>query len=178
MSAAVKMPRSLAVLALGIALVSSAAAQQPSAGTAAPTAAEPGELSKDALKDILEKELALQPGTYTYLPAGRRDPFVSLLVNVGPSEGTTKRPTGMPGFLIQELALKGIVKDRPGFIAMLQATDGKSYFARTGQRFYDGVIIGMDAATVTFRQEVTDPLSPVKTRDLKKSLYSSEEARQ
>ena len=37
---------------------------------------------------------------------------------------------------------------------------------------------GVDAATVTFRQEVTDPLSPVRTRDLKKSLYVTEEARQ
>jgi hypothetical protein len=30
---------------------------------------------------------------------------------------------------------------------------------------------------VTFRQEVTDPLSPVKTREVRKSLYASEEAR-
>jgi hypothetical protein len=79
---------------------------------------------------------------------------------------------------VQEVALKGIVRDKSGYIAMLQATDGKSYFAKVGQRFYDGVITAMDGATVTFRQEVTDPLSPVKTRDVKKSLYSSEEARQ
>ena len=84
----------------------------------------------------------------------------------------------MPGFLIQELALKGIVNDRSGYIALLQTADGKSHFARVGQRLYDGVIVAMDGATVTFRQEVTDPLSPVKTRDVKKSLYSSEEARQ
>jgi hypothetical protein len=36
----------------------------------------------------------------------------------------------------------------------------------------------VDATSVSFRQEVTDPLSPVKTRDLKKSLYATEEARQ
>jgi Tfp pilus assembly protein PilP len=84
----------------------------------------------------------------------------------------------MPGMLVQELALKGIVKDRTGFVAMLTAPDGKSYFARVGQRCYDGVITAMDQATVTFRQEVQDPLSPVKTRDVKKSLYSFEEARQ
>jgi len=172
------MKQALALAILLVALVGAlpTAAQQPA--PAAPAAAAPGELSKDALKDILEKELTIQPGMYTYQPAGRRDPFVSLLVNVGPSEGQTKRPNGMPGFLVQELALKGIVKDQGGFIAMLQATDGKSYFAKTGQRFYDAVIIAIDAATVTFRQEVTDPLSPVKTRDVKKSLYSSEEARQ
>ena len=75
-------------------------------------------------------------------------------------------------------ALKGIVKDQSGYIALLLGTDGKSYFARVGQRFFDGVLVAMDAASATFRQEVTDPLSPVKTRDVKKSLYSSEEARQ
>ena len=42
----------------------------------------------------------------------------------------------------------------------------------------DGVITGIDATSVTFRQEVSDPLSPVRTRDVRKSLYTSEEARQ
>ena len=48
----------------------------------------------------------------------------------------------------------------------------------TGQRLYDGQITAVDATSVTFRQEVTDPLSPVKTREVRKSLYASEEARQ
>lgn len=164
---------SKATLALAACLVLAAAApasaQQP---------ASSADATKDALKDLLERELAVQPGQYTYQPGSRRDPFISLLVNVGPSEATKTRPPGMQGFLVQELALKGVVKDQNGYIAMLLATDGKSYFARVGQRFYDGVLVAMDGATATFRQEVTDPLSPVKTRDVKKSLYSSEEARQ
>jgi len=131
-----------------------------------------------AAREAALRETEPQPGQYQYLPAGRRDPFVSLLVNVGPSDRPKTRPPGMQGFLIQEVALKGIVKDATGYIALLQAPDGKTYFPRVGQRFYDGVLIAMDAATVTFRQEVTDPLSPVKTRDVKKSLYPSEEARQ
>jgi hypothetical protein len=143
----------------------------------APAASPAAEAAKDSVKDLLEKELAIQPGQYTYQPGGRRDPFISLLVNVGPSEAGRTRPPGMQGFLIQELALKGIVKDQSGYIALLLGVDGKSYFARIGQRFYDGVLVAMDAASATFRQEVTDPLSPVKTRDVKKSLYSSEEAR-
>ena len=87
----------------------------------------------------------------------------------------------------QEIALKGIVRtsgggtgpaQKPGFIAVFLGADGKSYFVTTGQRLYDGVIVGVDATSVTFRQEVTDPLSPVKTREVRKSLYASEEARQ
>ncbi len=84
----------------------------------------------------------------------------------------------MEGFLIQEVTLKGIVKTVDGFIAMLLGPDGKSYFCKVGQRLFDGGITGMDQTTVTFRQEVTDPLSPVRTRELKKGLYPAEEARQ
>jgi hypothetical protein len=69
------------------------------------------------------------------------------------------------------------VGSRPGFIAVFQGPDSKSYFVREGQRLYDGVVLAVSAAGVTFRQDVTDPLSPVKTRELKKSLDASEEAR-
>ena len=63
------------------------------------------------------------------------------------------------------------------FIAMLNATDGQSYFARIGQELFDGALIAMDEATATFRQDVEDRLSPVRTREVVKSLYPSEEAR-
>lgn len=153
-----------------------AEAQAPASPAAAPSA-ETSTQTQSALKELLEKELALQPGQYTYQPGSRRDPFISLLVNIGPSEAGRVRPPGIQGLLIQELALKGIVKDQSGYIAMLLGPGDKNYFIRIGQRLYDGLLTAMDAATVTFRQEVTDPLSPVKTRDVKKSLYSSEEAR-
>ena len=65
-----------------------------------------------------------------------------------------------------------------GYIAILQDTQGKSYFVNVGQRLFDGVIVAIDASSVSFRQEVTDPLSPVRTRDVRKTLYPSEEARQ
>jgi Tfp pilus assembly protein PilP len=160
-----------------------APAEAPAAEAPAPEGELPPELTQIAPADREAREAAIretdpQPGQYQYLPAGRRDPFVSLLVNVTGSDRPKTRPPGMAGFLIQELALKGIVKDATGFIALLQAPDGKTYFPKVGQRFYDGALVTMDAATVTFRQEVTDPLSPVKTREVKKSLYPSEEARQ
>ncbi len=149
--------------------------------------AQTPEGSPDTIKQILDQELEPAPGGYTYNPQGRRDPFVSLLKPVGPQGSPGQRPPGMSGFLIQEVALKGIVKqtgqgygaaDKAGYIAMFLGTDGKSYFVTVGQRLFDGEIIAIDAANVTFRQEVTDPLSPVRTREIKQSLYQSEEARQ
>ena len=123
-------------------------------------------------------EEAVKPGDFVYEVGGRRDPFISLLANVAPAEGLVGiRPRGLPGFLIQEMTLKGIVTDRSGFIAMLEGSDGKSYFARVGQLLYDGTITAMDAATVSFRQDVRDPLARERTRAVVKSLYPSEEAR-
>jgi Tfp pilus assembly protein PilP len=161
----------LAVLALVLA-ATTAAAQAPSP----PASPSPVNVSPDVVKNRIDQEIAPAAGAYVYASQGRRDPFVSLLKPVSES-GPGKRRPGMEGFLIQEVALKGIVKDKTGYLAMLLGTDGKSYFVKVGQRLFDGVITAIDAATVTFRQEVTDPLSSVRSRDVKKTLYPSEEGR-
>jgi len=166
-----------AVLALGMA--SAAFAQEPAAPATDPAALAP------APKSPLDVET--DAGGYSYSPGGRRDPFVSLQKPVAADRGPKSRKPGMEGFLIQEIALKGIVRTagggtgvaaRPGFIAVFLGTDGKSYFVTNGQRLFDGVITAVEAGSVSFLQEVTDPLSPVKSREVKKSLNASEEARQ
>lgn len=172
------------VAALALMLSGPALAQEPAAATPTPAPeALPG--AADVVRPALDVEL--ETGGYSYNSQGRRDPFVSLQRPVAADRGPKTRKPGMEGFLVQEIALKGIVKtkgggigqaNRPGFIAMFLGADGKSYFVTTGQRLYDGAITAVDATSVTFRQEVTDPLSPVKTREVRKSLYASEEARQ
>jgi len=174
---------------LGALVIATAAAASPAwAQSPSPSpAASPAATGSDTIKNILEQELEPPPGGYTYSAQGRRDPFVSLLRRVDADGGAKTRRPGMEGFLIQEIALKGIVKtpgggmgpaEKPGYIALFLGTDGKSYPVREGQRLFDGVITAINATTVTFRQDVTDPLSPVKTREIKKTLYPSEEARQ
>jgi Tfp pilus assembly protein PilP len=161
------------LVAFAVALAGAAWAQ-----TQVPPAPAPSPAGgTDTVKSILEQGLEPPPGGYTYNPQGRRDPFVSLQKPVEANRGPGSRPPGVKGFLIQEVALKGIVKDKTGYIAILLGTDGKSYFVRVGERLFDGVVTAIDAANITFRQEVTDPLSPVKSRDVKKSLYPSEENR-
>jgi len=178
----------LAVL-FALAFAGAALAQQPASPppAAAPVQAEaaPGAVpAAGAERPPLDVEL--ETGGYAYNSGGRRDPFVSLQRPVAADRGPKTRKPGMEGFLIQEIALKGIVKTtgtgigvagKAGHIAMFLGADGKSYFVTTGQRLYDGVVTAVDATSVTFRQEVTDPLSPVKTREVRKSLYASEEAR-
>ena len=164
----------LILLAL-VALAGPARAQAPPAGFSPSPAASP---AADSLSTVGTTDFPGSAEGYHYNPMGRRDPFVSLLKPVSPDQGPKTRRPGMEGFLIQEVALKGIVKTPRGYTAMLLGTDGKSYFVGVGQRLFDGVVTALDATTVTFRQEVTDPLSTVKSRELKKTLYPSEEARQ
>ena len=162
-----------ALLALAVPVSAQQAPPATTAGAPATDAPKP-----DTIKSIIEQELQPDPGGYSYNPQGRRDPFVSLLKPVSADQGARTRRPGMEGFLIQEVALKGIVRTPKGYTAMLLGTDGKSYFVNVGQRLFDGVITSIDATTVTFRQEVSDPLSTVKSRDVRKTLYPSEEARQ
>jgi Tfp pilus assembly protein PilP len=167
----------LLALAVAVAVAVPALAQAPPpapAGAPAPDASP----ATDTIKSIIDQELQPDPTGYTYSPQGRRDPFVSLLKPVSADQGARTRRPGMEGFLIQEVALKGIVRTPKGFTAMLLGTDGKSYFVNVGQRLFDGVIVSIDATTVTLRQEVSDPLSTVKSRDVRKTLYPTEEARQ
>jgi Tfp pilus assembly protein PilP len=174
-----------AVLVLAVPALAQAPAKAPASPAAPAPESAPGAAPSDATRPPLDVEL--ETGGYSYNSQGRRDPFVSLQRPVAADRGPKTRKPGMEGFLIQEVALKGIVKttgggtgiaQKPGYIAIVLGADGKSYFVTTGQRLYDGVITAVDATSVTFRQEVTDPLSPAKTREVRKSLYASEEARQ
>ena len=150
-----------------------AAAQSPAPAVSPASPAPP---QVDIGRVLLDQELSGTAGGYAYTSQGRRDPFVSLLKPVDATSAKT-RPPGIAGFLIQEVALKGIVKGPKGYTAMLLGTNNSSYFVTVGQRLYDGVVSAIDASSITFRQEVSDPLSTVKSRDVKKSLYPSEEGR-
>ena len=113
---------------------------------------------------------------FRYTSRGRRDPFVSLAlgVNVLPPE---IRPPGLQGMLIEEVTLRGIVKTLDGHIAMIQGTDNKSYFARVGERLYDGHIQRIEDQKVVFRQEINDPLRIENFQEVEKTLHPVEEQR-
>lgn len=117
------------------------------------------------------------PPAFSYDPAGRRDPFVSLVGRGSSPDPGAARPSGLPGMLINEVSLKGIMKERSGFIALVQGTDKKTYAVRQGQRLLDGSVKSITADAVIFSQDVNDPLSVVKQREVRKALRTSEENR-
>ena len=116
------------------------------------------------------------PPAFTYSPDGRRDPFISLLGR-GNDPKTGARPSGVPGLLINEVSVKGILKDRGGFVAMIQGPDNKTYVIRAGDRLLDGNVKSIVQDAVVFSQEVNDPLSLVKQKEIRKSLRSADGGR-
>ena len=109
---------------------------------------------------------------YSYDPSGRRDPFVSLTSRGGdvpPSAGA--RPPGLPGLLVNEITVKGVLKSpKGGFIALVQAPDARTYIAHAGDKVLDGTVKAITTDAVVFSQDVNDPLSLVKQREVRKSI--------
>jgi type IV pilus assembly protein PilP len=110
---------------------------------------------------------------YSYNPQGRRDPFVSLVGRGNDPRRSTERAAGLPGLLVNEATVKGIMRDHAGFIAMIQAPDNRTYIVRAGDKLADGAIKAITADTVVFAQDVNDPLSLVKQREVPKRLRTS-----
>ena len=107
---------------------------------------------------------------YSYDPQGRRDPFVSLVARGSDPGSAASRPSGLPGLLISEVAVKGIVRDRSGLIAMVQGTGTKTFIVRAGEKLMDGSVKAITNDSVVFAQDVNDPLSIVKQKEVRKTV--------
>ena len=150
--------------AAGLALAAGASAQQP------PPSAAP--------KPQTSPASAPEPATmFTYSAEGRRDPFISLLGRGAEGRSSTVRLPGLPGQTIGDLTLKGIVRDSKGFFALVLGADTKTYTVRVGDRLLDGTVKAITADAVVFSQDVNDPLSLQKQREIRKSLRPGEESR-
>jgi len=144
---------------------------------AMPTAGPEIKAAGETINRIMEDNEAMLTGRgFTYDPAGRRDPFRSL-VDAMNSIAKGPRPRGIAGMLISEVDLVGIVQKGKSALAFFNGSDNKGYFLRVGDTLYDGKIIRIDrgSGTVMFRQDVNDPRSIKPYRDVTKRLASAEE---
>lgn len=122
---------------------------------------------QQTLQEILEEPATGE--TYRYDPQGRRDPFQSL-VGPAPRLQPGQRPPGIPGFLIDELKLQGVVKTKQGLVAMINGPDNKGYLVHVGDKVLDGEVIRITASSIVFRQEVNDPTQIERYREVVKDL--------
>ena len=131
----------------------------------------------ETINKIMQDNEAMLTGRgFTYDPAGRRDPFRSL-VDAANTVGKGPRPRGIAGMLISEVDLVGIVQKGKGAIAFFNGSDNKGYFLKVGDALYDGKITRIDrkTGTVVFRQDINDPRSIKPYRDVTKRLTPAEE---
>jgi len=114
---------------------------------------------------------------YTYNADGRRDPFVSLLRR---GRESVRRPDGkvldgVRSLMINEIALKGVLISHGDAIALVQGVDNKTYLVRVNDRLLDGYVRAVTPDALILMQDVNDPLSVTKQREVRKTLRGAVE---
>ena len=165
------------VIIVAIMLVAAAEAAQPQGGTPQPGAPAPAPAGRGAqVPSAAETDQLIEPPGFTYNPEGRRDPFVSLVRPGGMAAGggTGPRPAGLAGLAVGEVTLRGTMRGREGFVGVLQGSDQKTYIVRAGDRLFDGTIRTISQNDMVIVQQVNDPLSLEKQREVRKVLRQVE----
>ena len=116
--------------------------------------------------------------TYVYQPAGRRDPFLNLIGSGSEGRPMLRRSDGPSGMTLAEISVRGIVQSRGSLVAMIQGPDAKTYIVHQGDKLLDGTIKSVTPQGLIVIQEVNDPLSLVKQREVRKLLRSLEDGKE
>ena len=167
----------VALVGIGLALMAAPSWAGPQ-GSAAPGAAPaPQAVQKPpAATPVPAPAPPPAPDTYSYRAEGRRDPFVSL-VNRG-TDPRQRKAEGAAGLLASDAVLRGVLLNRGTYVAIVQGPDGKrQYIVHPNDRFADGVVKAITADSMLILQEVNDPLSLTKQREIRKTLRAVEEVK-
>ncbi|HHQ48126.1 MAG TPA: hypothetical protein ENK19_04500 [Acidobacteria bacterium] len=130
-----------------------------------------GNVDVSKIDQILRGEEKVFEGQkFSYDPAGRRDPFVSLTRGLQEERKTKERPPGLAGMAIDELTLEGIIETSSGTIAIAQGRDKLSYILRPGTKLYDGEVKKIERHKIIFEQQVNDPKALKPTREVVREI--------
>jgi Tfp pilus assembly protein PilP len=171
-------------LAGSLTIAAAAHAQQPAAQppqTKPPAQAPQGTPAEKPADKSAEKPAEAPPPpqeTYTYQAQGRRDPFLNLLgTGRDAGAGMTRRGEGPASMTTAEISVRGILQSRGSLVAMVTGPDGKTYVVHQGDKLADGAIKSITPQGLIVIQEVNDPLSLVKQREVTKLLRALEVAK-
>jgi Tfp pilus assembly protein PilP len=114
---------------------------------------------------------------YVYRTDGRRDPFLNLIGTGTESKVTSRRGEGATGLTVGEISVRGVMQSRGALVAMIQGPDNKTYIVHQGDKLLDGSVKSVTPQGLVIVQEVNDPLSLIKTREVRKLLRSLEDAK-
>lgn len=87
------------------------------------------------------------------------------------------RSAGLAGLETSEVTLKGTLASRGAFVGIVLGVDNKTYIVKAGDRLLDGTVRTISQDSMVITQQVTDPLSLEKQREVRKVLRQTEEAK-
>jgi Tfp pilus assembly protein PilP len=144
----------------------------PAAAPTAPSPAPPASAAQAAAATPPSQE------AYTYRADGRRDPFLNLVGLGSDVKMTSRKNEGPTGLSLGEISVRGVMQSRGSLVAMIQGPDNKTYIVHQGDKLLDGTIKTVTPQGLVVVQEVNDPLSLIKTREVRKLLRSLEDAKE
>lgn len=113
---------------------------------------------------------------FRYLPANRRDPFISILVTTEGRRSLENLPP-LQRTQIDDLRVIGIIWGGYGLSAMIQTPDGKGYSIRRGTLIGPnrGRVIRITKRFVMVEEKYMDIFGERKTREVKLVLHPEKE---
>ncbi len=99
---------------------------------------------------------------------GRRDPFVSPVVNLGAVGSGCS--SGKRCLAIDQIALKGVVRSETGMIAVVVNAMDKAYFLRENDPVFNGYVTKITGDSIVFKETFKDKLGKPLTRDITKTI--------
>lgn len=107
-------------------------------------------------------------GTVPVAPKGRRDPFVSPVVE-RPQNGPPCTGSGRQCLSVREISLHGVVRSTSGSIAVIVNGD-RTYFLRENDPLADGAVVRITPDAIVLRERTSDALGRPTTREVTKKL--------
>jgi Tfp pilus assembly protein PilP len=123
---------------------------------------------KVAVKDKKSPEVAKKQEPRVINITGRRDPFVSPVVNrsmIGSGCSMGKRCLA-----IDQISLKGVVKAEAGMIAVVVNAMDKAYFLRENDPVFNGYVVKITGDSIIFKETLQDRLGKSFTREVTKKI--------
>ena len=147
-------------------------------GLSAATAAAPADVATPPASQAAPP-VTLEAENFSYSADGRRDPFVSLTAR-GTDQSAARANQELDSARalgVDEISVRGIVATGNGYVAMVKGPNGKTFVVRPNDRLLDGTIKSITAQAIVLMQDVSDPLSVVKQKEVRKLLRGLEEGK-
>ena len=151
------------------------AAAQPAAKVVPQVNATPGSKAAAGIKAPAKKdEKNAENNSDTaeqkkYAMTGKRDPFLSPVVAQMGGSGCS---TGKKCLEIGQIALKGVVHQDSGFIAVVTNALNKAYFLRENDPVFNGYVVKITGDSIVFKETYQDRLGKAFTREVTKKIMT------